>query len=271
VAASPDEVPSREEPLDVVLEGVVGSTAYGLANEDSDVDHLGIFLEPSENFLGLDGVPVRRQSWKQPGLEDRTLHEVGKFCSKVLGGNPTFTELLWLPNRYYVCKDDVGVELIELRQHFLAARPVRDSYLGYATQQFRKLEVRGDGSFSSDTRKRTEKHARHMARLLVQGLHAWITGEIQVDLVELGEESSLYRLMLLRALQWDQYGEERTLPELVRAFGKSVAGGDVGAAQALMADVERQMGQLHTALPEEPNRKEIDGWLRSVRSRQFGW
>ena len=160
MAASPDEVPSREEPTHIVLEGIVGSTAYGLAHEDSDEDRLGIFLEPTENFLGLDGVPVRRQSWKQPGNEDRMLHEVGKFCSKVLGGNPTFTELLWLPTGFYVCGTDIGDELIQLRNHFLAARPVRDSYLGYATQQFTRLDVRG-GTFSSDTRKRTEKHARH--------------------------------------------------------------------------------------------------------------
>lgn len=269
MAASPDEVPSREEPRNVILEGVVGSTAYGLATEDSDVDHLGVFLEPTENFLGLDGVPVRRQSWKQPGDEDRTLHEVGKFCSKVLGGNPTFTELLWLPDRFYVNRSNIGNQLIELRKHLLAALPIRDSYFGYATRQFRKFEARGGDSFSSDTRKRTEKHARHMARLLIQGMHAWATGEIQVSLVDLGQESSSYRLTLLRALQWDPHGEERDLPELVQAFGKSVAGGDLGAAHVLMRAVEVEMGRVRTALPEEPNREVIDRWLRSVRVKQL--
>ena len=36
-------------------------------------------------------------------------------------------------------------------------------------QQFRKLVSRGDGSFSADTRKRTAKHARHLARLCTRG------------------------------------------------------------------------------------------------------
>jgi hypothetical protein len=268
VSASPDEVPSREEPRHVVLEGVVGSTAYGLAHADSDVDHLGVFLEPSENFLGLDGVPVRRQSWKQPGEEDRTLHEVGKFCAKVLGGNPTFTELLWLPDRFYVSSSGVGEQLIGLRRHFLAARPVRDSYLGYATQQFRKLEARGDGSFSSDTRKRTEKHARHMARLLVQGLYAWVAGDIVVNLGDTALDGG-FALDLVTDALGVKPGTFIGLPEAIREFGRQVASGHVGVAHVLMRSVEVEMERLRTALPEEPNREVIDRWLRSVRVQQL--
>lgn len=268
MAASPDETPTREEPLTVVLEGVVGSTAYGLAHADSDVDHLGVFLEPTENFLGLDGVPVRRQSWKQPGEDDRTLHEVGKFCAKVLGGNPTFTELLWLPDRFYVSSSGVGEQLIGLRRHFLAARPVRDSYLGYATQQFRKLEVRGDGSFSSDTRKRTEKHARHMARLLVQGLYAWLTGDIVVNLADPVLDNGFALDLVTDALSAEP-DSFVGLPEAIREFGRQVATGDLAVANALMGAVETEMDRLRTALPEEPNREAIDRWLRSVRVRQL--
>jgi predicted nucleotidyltransferase len=268
MAASSDEVPSREEPKSVLLEGIVGSTAYGLANEDSDVDRLGIFLEPTENFLGLDGVPARRQSWKQPGEEDRTLHEVGKFCAKVLGGNPTFTELLWLPERFYVTTSGFGEQLIGLRHHFLAARPVRDSYLGYATQQFRKLEARGDGSFSSDTRKRTEKHARHMARLLVQGLHAWLTGHVAVNLGDPVLDQGLALSVMTDALDVDPDAFVG-LPEAIREFGRQVAAGDVGAAHVLMRAVEREMDRSRTALPEEPNREVIDKWLRRARKQQL--
>ena len=52
------EVPSREEPLDVVLEGIVGSTAYGLAGPDSDVDRIGVFQELTITFLRLSGLPA---------------------------------------------------------------------------------------------------------------------------------------------------------------------------------------------------------------------
>lgn len=268
MAASPTETPTREEPHLVVLEGIVGSTAYGLAHDDSDVDRLGIFIEPTASFLGLDGVPTRRQSWKQPGDDDRTLHEVGKYAAKVLGGNPTFTELLWLPNHLYTTVTPIGAELVDMRNAFLAAGPVRDSYLGYATQQFRKFDVRG-GSFSSDTRKRTEKHARHMARLLLQGLHAWMTGEIVVNLRFLGNHFDFYRTMLIDALQWSRFDEHRDLPQLVTAFGRSVAGGDTTAAEVLMRDVEVQMDATNTPLPNEPDREVIDRWLRKTRVAQL--
>ncbi|MFD7300744.1 DNA polymerase beta superfamily protein, partial [Streptomyces pharetrae] len=37
----------------ILLSGVVGSTAYGLAHEDSDVDRLGVFAAPTESLHGL--------------------------------------------------------------------------------------------------------------------------------------------------------------------------------------------------------------------------
>ena len=37
----------------VILEGIVGSTAYGLARAGSDIDILGVYLAPAEDFLGL--------------------------------------------------------------------------------------------------------------------------------------------------------------------------------------------------------------------------
>jgi hypothetical protein len=267
VVASPDEVPTREEPETVILEGIVGSTAYGLAHDGSDVDRLGIFLEPTENFLGLDGVPVKRQSWKQPGEQDRMLHEVGKFCSKTLGGNPTFTELLWLPMKFYTTITAEGEELIYHRRSFLAARPVRDSYLGYATQQFRKFDVRG-GTFSSDTRKRTEKHARHMARLLIQGLHAWLTGNIVVNLDD-PELADGYALGLMNNALDVEPGTFTGLPEAIREFGFQVAEGDAYAPLVLMREVEMEMERAKTVLPEEPDGKVIDAWLKRLRREQL--
>ena len=36
-----------------LLEGIVGSTAYGLAGPHSDVDRLGVFAAPTRAFHGL--------------------------------------------------------------------------------------------------------------------------------------------------------------------------------------------------------------------------
>ncbi|MEU4556525.1 DNA polymerase beta superfamily protein [Micromonospora violae] len=99
------------------------------------------------------------------------MHEARKFTVLCIGGNPTAFELLWLPDDLYEVRTELGQELVDLRSAILSAPRVRDAYLGYACQQFHRLKERGDGSFSADLRKRTAKHARHLARL------AWLASK----------------------------------------------------------------------------------------------
>jgi hypothetical protein len=90
--------------------------------------------------------------------------------------NPTITELLWLPTESDETRTQLGDELVEVRCAFPSARKVRDSYLGYATQQFRKLLSRESGRFPAATSDRTAKHARHLKRLVDQGYELYATG-----------------------------------------------------------------------------------------------
>jgi len=248
-----EDRPTREEPQYVILEGVVGSTAYNLATPTSDRDRLGVFLEPTISFLSLDGVPEKRRSWVGPkAAGDRALHEVGKYCDKLLGGNPTYTELLWLPGRLYQVVTDLGLQLIGLRSAFLSAKAVEDSYLGYAVGQFSRLEGRkkkaGEGEqvgFSSDLRKQTEKHARHMLRLLVQGFQLWETGQLTVSLTD------------MEAAQCRAFGQE--VAELA-SKNKPIA-----IADEKLAEYRAKFAGTRTALPERPDREGVDAWLKAVR------
>ncbi|MGA4994973.1 nucleotidyltransferase domain-containing protein [Nonomuraea bangladeshensis] len=220
--------------VNVLLAGIVGSTAYGLAGPGSDVDRLGVYAAPT---LDLVGLTRPKESLVSTG-PDRTLHEAGKWCALALGGNPTVMELLWLPDDLYETRTPLGDELIAIRDAFLSAPRVRDAYLGYATQQFRRLEQRGDGSFSADTRKRTAKHARHLARLLHQGRELYETGHLPIRLSD---------------------------PEGVRAFGERVADGDTEAARALLTSTEKSFDTAPTPLPAQPRRAVVEEWLRQVR------
>jgi predicted nucleotidyltransferase len=162
--------------MNVLLAGVVGSTAYGLAHEGSDVDVLGMFAAPTEEWHGL--CPPRESL---VGTDpDRTFHEAGKALRLLLGSNPTVSELLWL-ERYDV-RTPLGDELVGLRGSLLSERGVRDAYLGYAGQQFRKLLTRGP-----DVRGRAAKHARHLVRLLRQAEQLHRTGALTVRLDDPGE------------------------------------------------------------------------------------
>ena len=233
---------SSDIPGTVLLAGVVGSTAYGLAHEGSDVDRLGMFAAPTTAFCGLHR-PAETCVTVHP---DATFHEAAKWCRLALGCNPTVTELAWLPDDLYETRTPLGDDLIGIRRSFFSARGVRNAYLGYATQQFRKLEARGDGSFSADTRKRTGKHARHLWRLVQQGTDLNATGQLHVRLDEAQAAMCL-------------------------EFGKRVAAGDLDLAKALITSAEAHFDEYadgRSALPSRPDESPAEAWLQSVR-RQF--
>ncbi|WP_407915797.1 DNA polymerase beta superfamily protein [Kitasatospora sp. NE20-6] len=221
----------RRPPVHVLLSGIVGSTAYGLAHAGSDIDRLGLFAAPTVDFHGLHR-PSESHVTTAP---DRTLHEAGKWCRLALSCNPTASELVWLPDELYEVRTPLGDELIAVRRSFLSARAVRNSYLGYATQQFRKLSTRDPDDPVS--RVRSAKHARHLVRLVEQGLALHETGEVAVRLAD---------------------------PERVRALGERYAARPADAA-ALLATAEERFDRPGV-LPEAPDERPAEAWLRRVRA-----
>lgn len=221
--------------MQVLLEGIVGSVAYGLAGPGSDVDRVGVFAAPTVAFHGLH----RPKESIVTTAPDVTLHEAAKWCRLAMSGNPTASELVWLPDDLYLTRTRFGDELIGIRTAFLSAPRVRDAYLGYAGQQFRKLVSRGDGTFSSDTRRRTAKHARHLARLLHQGRTLYASGVLPIRLAD---------------------------PGWFLDFGEQVADGDLARAQALLAEAEEDFTRIRTPLPQRPDEPTIERWLLAVRA-----
>ncbi len=221
----------------VLLSGIVGSTAYGLAHEGSDVDRLGMFAAPTEQLHGLH----RPKESHVSTVPDRTLHEAAKWCRLALGGNPTAMELVWLPDELYEVRTPLGDELIGIRTSLLSAQRVRDAYLGYATQQFRRLESRGDGSFSADTRGRTAKHARHLKRLCHQGLQLYTTGHVTIRVEN---------------------------PQEYHDFGERVAA-NATAAESLLRFYESAFDETCSVLPDRPDEAAAEAWLRRVRAQFY--
>jgi predicted nucleotidyltransferase len=226
----PDPAPGT-----VLLSGIVGSTAYGLAGPSSDVDRLGMFALPTLRLLGLDA-PRESRVTKDP---DVTFHEAGKALRLFLAGNPTAMELLWLPDDLYEARTALGDEAIALRSAFLCAKRTKDAYLGYAGQQFRKLQLRDEGSAASPPG-RIAKHARHLMRLVDQGYELYTTGHVRIRL----EDSRRYLDFGLR-VQAD--------PHTVVPF---------------MAEAEERFAAARTVLPAEPDYPAAEAWLLRVR-KQF--
>jgi hypothetical protein len=224
--------------VNVLLRGIVGSTAYGLAGPGSDIDRLGVFAVPT---IELHGLHPPRETFATTN-PDLTLHEAAKACRLLLTANPTVTDILWLPDDLYEVRTPLGVELIGIRTAFLSATRIRAAYLGYADQQFRRLAGRPDGTFSADTRRRTSKHARHLMRLCHQGFTLYATGQLMIRLDD---------------------------PEAFREFGERVAGGDIGAARQLIASYATKFEEATPAVPERPDEPVVESWLRAVRTESL--
>lgn len=214
--------------MNILLQGVVGSTAYGLAGPLSDVDRLGLYAAPTRAFHGLRLPVDRAASVVVHEPEDLTLHEARKFCLLALSANPTVTELLWLPS--YEVVTPLGLELVAIRSAFLCAPRVRDAFLGYAEQQLTRLTNKG-----SD--RRTPKHARHLLRLLHQGERLYATGELTVRLPD---------------------------PQRYHDFGTAVAA-DPDLARVTLDEARQRFSTIETALPDHPDEATVEAWLLRVR------
>ncbi|MFC4030782.1 DNA polymerase beta superfamily protein [Streptomyces polygonati] len=225
--------------MNVLLSGVVGSTAYGLAREGSDVDRLGVFAAPTEELHGLH---APRDSYVTTD-PDRAFHEAAKFCRLALGGNPTVTELVWLPDELYEVRTPLGEELIALRSSLLSAGRVRDAYLGYATRQFKRLYDRSEGAAASgaDARDRTAKHARHLRRLCHQGYELYATGRLSIRVED---------------------------PEEYHRFGAEVAA-DAMVALPMLQRFQGLFETTRSVLPDRPDEASVEAWLRAVRAHFY--
>lgn len=172
-----------QKPSNIVLEGVTGSTAYGLNTKDSDIDLKGIYILPTRDVLkmGFD----QKHTTIDSTNPDVVYHEVGKFMKLVVSGNPTVTELLYLNE--YTKLSPIGQMLIDNRDAFLSTKAVMNAYRGYAFSQAKRLNNRteqGLDGYDSSLKNRFAKHSRHLYRLMLQCEQLITTGTLQVKLTK---------------------------------------------------------------------------------------
>jgi hypothetical protein len=116
----------------VVLEAVVGSRAWGLADEDSDVDQRGAFALPFLWASGLVSPPVDLVS----ADGSQTFWEVRKLVDQALRADPNTLELLFVPSAR--ATDSIGTWLLEAREAFVS-KLMFGSFGRYALSQLDKL------------------------------------------------------------------------------------------------------------------------------------
>ncbi|MDQ8043262.1 MAG: nucleotidyltransferase domain-containing protein [Solirubrobacteraceae bacterium] len=174
-----------------------------------------------------------------PGDLDVVIYAARKWARLALGGNPTVLLLLFVPDDEVVFRNAAGAELVANADRFVS-RVAADRFLGYLTAQRRSMLVgtsrHGNRSDLVTAHGYDSKFAMHALRLGVQGRELLTTGRITLPIPQPDRE----RLREVRRGEWPK--------------------DDVIAA---IDDAERELRDLatSTAVPTEPDRRWVDGWL----------
>jgi hypothetical protein len=116
----------------VVLEATVGSRAWGLADEGSDVDRRGVFALPLPWTTGLVAPPEDRVS----ADGSATYWSVAKAVRQALRADPNTLEMLFV--RGVTATDEIGAWFLEARDAFVSVE-IHGSFGRYAISQLRRL------------------------------------------------------------------------------------------------------------------------------------
>jgi predicted nucleotidyltransferase len=117
----------------VVLDAMVGSRAWGLADADSDEDHRGAFALPFSWTQGLVAPPEDLVS--ADGSE--TYWAAGKAIRQALRADPNTLEMLFLPGAKAL--DPIGEWILAEREAFVSIE-IYGTFGRYALGQLRRLE-----------------------------------------------------------------------------------------------------------------------------------
>jgi hypothetical protein len=138
----------------------------------AEYDRRGIYLPPANRQWSIFGVPEQLEN---PNTEE-VYWEAQKFVVMALKSNPNVLECLYTPLVEFA--SPLASELLLLRPKFLS-RMVYQTYNGYVTSQFKKLQadLRNKGAVKW-------KHVMHLLRLLLAGVETLESGVVPVHVGE---------------------------------------------------------------------------------------
>jgi predicted nucleotidyltransferase len=235
-----------------------GSRAHGTAREDSDVDVRGVCVAPLPVRLSLFSRFEQREGPPDSDLSgalrehlelerlprtECVVYDVAKFVTLCAGANPNALEILFADERDWIVATPAFRRLHDARHEFLT-KHVKETFLGYALGQLKKLEAHrsqlGDAPSARPTRRNPTraalerahgydtKHAMHVIRLMRMGIEALERGELLVRRPDAAE------LAAIRDGAWS-FDELMTAAAALKTEMERVAAGT-----ALRDDVDRE-------------------------------
>lgn len=240
----------------VILAGIRGSDSHGTKlpsdhpRSTDDTDVFGVAVHPTEWYLGLGGYssPKRKLSWDTAGEHyDHLIHDVRKFFSLLLKGNPNVHCWLWVEPEDVPHIEPAGQLILDNRELFLS-RHCFNALAGYARAQMHKMDRKRYQGYQGAKRKELVrelgydvKHAAHCVRLLKMGIELATTGRMSSR----RPDAETVILMAIKAGDWSYRQTERLCENLWKRFRDAEALSDLvedpdyDRANALLVEVIR--------------------------------
>ena len=233
------EIHSRCRPL---LIGFGGSIAYGLDTPQSDIDIRGIFLNPPEEWIGL------QQETEQIRLDDSdtVLYGLRKGMNLLLNGNPNVIELLGLrPEHLLYCSDE-GRMILDNADMFLSQK-AGFAFGAYAVSLRRQLQKQ---VYEGKTDARTlSKEMAHLIRIYAMGGDLLVNGQVTTY--------REYEHGLLMEIRAGKYLDRKRVPT---AAYERLLENYMGAFNA---------AKMETRLPAEPDREKANALTMEIVRRSL--
>ena len=236
-------------PEGLLMTFIGGSQLHGakLQGKD-DTDWYGVFVEPPEAALGLDGYPHfvfstgGQVGGNKPHDVDVCLYSLQKFAALAAKGNPSVLHFLFAKTEF----ESPHWKLIAGEPEPFLARTHLKPFLGYASDQLKCLL----GKRAKDTQRAdlVEKHgydtkyAMHLIRLLGEGKELIESGHITLPRPNAKE---------LIAIRHGKY-KLREIAEMARQL-----------------EAEAMEAQKRSPLPEKVDRSEISRRVASVYQKKW--
>lgn len=205
---------------DVVYEVIMGSFAYGVSNDTSDIDVYGVCIPPKEYVFPhtagyIDGFGERPQNFhnaQQHHLKmddkeyDVSIYSIVSFFQLCADNNPNMIDSLFVPDRCITSINNIGKVMRENRKLFLH-KGAYHRFKGYAYSQLKKLKNKkptGKRKELVDAHGYDVKFSYHIVRLANECEQILISGDLNL-------EKSKEQLKAVRRGEW-------TLEELEQWF-----------------------------------------------------
>lgn len=203
----------------VQYEVIMGSTAYGVSNDNSDIDIYGFAIPPREVVFphlqgyihGFDDELKSFSQFQQHKIQDSsanagkgceydlTVYSIIKYFRLLANCNPNIIDSLFVPRRCVVYSTTLG-ELIRENRHIFLHKGCWSTFKGYAYAQMHKMKTKKpEGKRTQLTEKYgyDVKFAYHVVRLLNEVEQIMAEGTLALD-------NNSEQLKAIRRGDWSQ-------------------------------------------------------------------